>query len=418
MSTDDQGARGGYAVPAYQLPQGEAWYHFLHGNVPGHEIDFIYRAEVPQPPLTRQHFSHLTRLLRYIEPQAHESFAFAIGNLSRDDTQHEPGHGGMALIFMLRIQGATDHAGRQDPPFAHAIAAIDRELDEVTLIQTAVAFQRHVLVEQEAERWYRHYVRLAGGEPQVMRGMCESYLSHFADLPQAEPSELRVLWGTRGAQVPKRVVLAHDDEVSFGEIAVAAARIAAVLFRSDIRWTVITNGREDDIQGGVSVRLVARSHLLPADAAGVVHDLGDLPDDEEGIAHQLFGATALETKTNKQAAGWRERFAAEAGERASASSSRLPADPKGKRYSGAVPGSRLGRPVANSLRCTSRPKTVYATRTPMPSLNSVPWSKSSAARTTKSAATTSQQLWSTSPEPSMPPSSSSASAAAAVSPRP
>ncbi len=68
--------------------------------------------------------------MKYIEPQAHESFAFAIGNLSRDDTQHEPGHGGLALIFGMRIQGVTDHAGRQDPPFAHGIAAVDRELDE------------------------------------------------------------------------------------------------------------------------------------------------------------------------------------------------------------------------------------------------------------------------------------------------
>lgn len=311
MSTDD--ARAGYAVPTYRL-DGDAWYHFLHGNVPGHEIDFIFRAEVPQPPLTRQHFSHLTRLLRYIEPQSHESFAFAIGNLSRDDTQHEPGHGGVALVFMLRIQGATDHAGRQDPPFAHAIAAIDRELDEVTLIQTAVAFQKHILVKREAEAWYRHYVRLAGGEPEVMQGMCETYLSHFDDLPPAEPSDLRVAWVTRGVQVPKRVVLAHDDEVSFGEIAVAAARIAAVLYRSDIRWTAISNGREDDIAGGVSVRLVARSHVSTADAAGVVHELGDLPDDEAGIAHQLFGATPLASTGEKQARGWRERFAANGGD--------------------------------------------------------------------------------------------------------
>lgn len=309
MSNDDQGARGGYAVPTYRI-DGDAWYHFLHGNVPGHEIDFIFRAEVPQPPLTRQHFSHLTRLLRYIEPQSHESFAFAIGNLSRDDTQHEPGHGGVALVFMLRIQGATDHAGRQDPPFAHAVAAIDRALDEVTLIQTAVAFQKHILAEREAEAWYRHYVRLAGGEPEVMRGMCETYLAHFADLPAAEPSDLRVAWITKGVQVPKRVVLVHDDEVSFGEIAVAAARIAAVLYRSDIRWTAITNGREDDIPGGVSVRLVARSYLSPIDAEGVVHELGALPDDEADIAHQLFGAAPVSAASAKQARGWRERFAA------------------------------------------------------------------------------------------------------------
>ena len=61
--------------------------------------------------------------MKYIEPQSNEGFAFAIGNLSRDDTQHEPGHGGVALIFGLRIRGATGHAGgktrhrpRRSPP--------------------------------------------------------------------------------------------------------------------------------------------------------------------------------------------------------------------------------------------------------------------------------------------------------------
>ena len=56
-------------------------------------------------------------------------YAFAIGNLSRDDIQHEPGHGGVALIFGLRIRGVTDHAGRRDPPFSHAVAVVDRALD-------------------------------------------------------------------------------------------------------------------------------------------------------------------------------------------------------------------------------------------------------------------------------------------------
>src|ERR1700679_1854281 len=136
---DGQHDRAPYVVPSYRAPGDAAWYHFLHGNVPGHQIDFIYRAEVPQGPLTRQHFSHLSRLMKYIEPQSNERFAFAIGNLSRDDTQYEPGHGGVALIFGLRIHGATDHAGRQDPPFAHGIAAIDRALDGATLIEAAVA---------------------------------------------------------------------------------------------------------------------------------------------------------------------------------------------------------------------------------------------------------------------------------------
>src|SRR6185436_736206 len=126
----DPGAR--YRAPVYDAGDEAAWYHFLHGNVPGHQIDYIYQAQVPQGALERQHFSHLTRLLRFIEPQSTDRLAFAIGNLSRDDVQHEPGHGGLALIFGLRIRGVTDHAGRQDPPFAHGIAAIDRELDYTT----------------------------------------------------------------------------------------------------------------------------------------------------------------------------------------------------------------------------------------------------------------------------------------------
>src|SRR5215468_8721092 len=108
----------GYVVPSYRALDDTPWYHFLHGNVPGHQIDFMYRPEVPQGALSRQHFSHLARLMKYIEPESTGAYAFAIGNLSRDDTQYEPGHGGVALIFGLRIRGVTDHAGRQDPPFA------------------------------------------------------------------------------------------------------------------------------------------------------------------------------------------------------------------------------------------------------------------------------------------------------------
>ena len=86
-----------YIVPTYEAPPGLCWYQFLHGNVPGHQIDFIYRTEVPQGPLTPQHFSHLARLVRYIEPRSRSAHAFAIGNLSRDDTQYEPGRGGVEI---------------------------------------------------------------------------------------------------------------------------------------------------------------------------------------------------------------------------------------------------------------------------------------------------------------------------------
>jgi hypothetical protein len=297
----------GYAVPTYRALEDTSWYHFLHGNVPGHQIDFIYRPDVPQGPLTRQHFSHLARVMKYIEPQTNGDFAFAIGNLSRDDTQYEPGHGGLAIIFGLRIRGVTDHAGRQDPPFAHGIAAIDRALDGATLLTAAEAFHAHVLGARESESWYRAYVRFAQEDRSAMPGVIEGYVDRFEDLPQPEASALGAAWVTGGAAQPRRIVIAHEDDVPFSEIAAVAARLAAVLYRSDIRWTVISTGREDDVPNGVSVRLLARSELSAADAAGVVYELSELPDDEAEIAALLFSAKPVAVEA-KRTRNWRDRY--------------------------------------------------------------------------------------------------------------
>src|SRR5262245_3392225 len=133
-------ARAPYAVPRYRAGDGAAWYHVLHGTVPGHQMDFIYCPEVPHGPLTHTHFAHVARLIKFTEPREQASFAFAIGNLSRNDVQHEPGHGGVALIFGLRVEGALDHASRAMPPYAHGLVAVDRELDYGVLIDAITSF--------------------------------------------------------------------------------------------------------------------------------------------------------------------------------------------------------------------------------------------------------------------------------------
>ncbi len=122
-----------YVVPRYRAERDAVWYHVLHGTVPGYQIDFMYCPEVPHGAFTQNHFGHLARLMKYIEPRERAPYAFALGNLSRDDVQHEPGHGGVALILGLRVQGVLDHAGRAMPPYAHAIVAVDRTLDRAAL---------------------------------------------------------------------------------------------------------------------------------------------------------------------------------------------------------------------------------------------------------------------------------------------
>lgn len=302
----------GYVVPTYKAAPGTSWYHFLHGNVPGHQIDFMYRPEVPQEGLTRQHFSHLARLVKYIEPRHRSPYAFAIGNLSRDDTQYEPGHGAVALIFELRIRGAKDHAGRQDPPFCHAVAAADRHVSAEQIYATATAFYHQLLPDEESQAegsgWYHTYVQHASN-PDALVPLLRAYVADFEGLPAAPPSLLGARWVvSEGAVLPKRIVIVHRDRVAFEELAACAARIAGVLVESDVRWTVISNGREADVPGGVSVRFVPQFEA-GAEAGDLVLRLEEVPESAEGIAGRLFSAQAAQSAAAVSAprVGWRQR---------------------------------------------------------------------------------------------------------------
>jgi len=319
-----------YAVPTYRAAAGASWYHFLHGNVPGHQIDFIYRAEVPQGPLTPQHFSHLARLIKYIEPRAGSPCAFAIGNLSRDDTQHEPGYGGLALILGFRMKGATDHAGRRDPPFAHGIAAVDRHLDYSSIYEAAMAFCRKVLGEPEAEdsralsEMYGRYVAAGGsGRAEVIRG----YVGGFNGLPRLGRSRLSAKWLSRGAPPARRVVIVHADDAPFYLIAQCAARIAAVLYQSDVKWTAITTGRESEIPDGISVRFVPRRDAGNHEADALVLPIEQVPREEEEIAVRLFGAGPRDFERSGRSFGIRELLKAQLTSGAPAKAQSAPVGP-------------------------------------------------------------------------------------------
>jgi hypothetical protein len=313
-----------YVVPTYTAPDDTSWYHFLHGNVPRHQIDFIYRPVVPQARLSQQHFSHLSRLMKYIEPHTYGGYAFCIGNLSRDDVQYEPGHGGIALIFSMRILGATDHAGRPDPPFTHAIAAIDRELTPASLLQAAMSFHRHMQFDTDSEAagrgWYHTYARCAMENPAVVENVLQAYIADFEDLPPTGGSAQGAKWTAAAASLPKRVVIVRPSDCPFEDVAWCAARIAAMLYRSDIRWTSITNGREADIPNGVSIRIVAQQEAGQAET-GVVHFLlSEVPENESELAAQIFNAkpvSSAEAPAPVQP-NWRELYQASKGSAAGA----------------------------------------------------------------------------------------------------
>lgn len=340
----------GYVIPRYRAPADSAWYHVLHGNIPGHQIDFMYCPEVPQGPLTTTHFSHLARLMKYIEPATGATHAFAIGNLSRDDTQHEPGHGAVGLIFGFRIGGAVDHAGRGNPPFAHGIVAVDRDLGYATLLEASATFYRHVMnateVNSSAGMFYREYVAAVRDAPERVAHVLERYVEEYGDLPYLRRSGATWDWVVDDGVVPKRVVIVHKHDEPFGAIAHAATRIATVLYRSNIRWTSITSGREADIPGGVSVRFVRERDVTMEDRHGVLLRIEEVSEDEAEIARGMFGARPQGEQDEKpQFGGWRERFAAQqAGGAAQVAGGALlaGAPSEGRRAASAPPGPRWG----------------------------------------------------------------------------
>jgi hypothetical protein len=303
------GVSAAYEVPTYDLRPGEAWFHFLHGNVPGHQIDFIYRPKVPQGPLTRQHFSHLSRLMKYIEPRHGSAYAFAIGNLSRDDTQYEPGRGGIALIFGLRIKGARDHAGRQDPPFCHSAVLVDRHLDGEAIYGAATQFYQKLLPDEESRAegsgWYHTYVQYAQ-HPDALVPLLRGYLADFEELYTPAPSGLALRWSVKGSTPPPRVVIVYPDRADFTTIAYCMARIASVLVESDIKWTAISNGREQDVAGGLTVRFVPRREATAEPSDVVLMYLEQVPESPEDIAAQLFNARDVSTAhASAPRPGWR-----------------------------------------------------------------------------------------------------------------
>ncbi|MEZ4300197.1 MAG: hypothetical protein R3B70_34945 [Polyangiaceae bacterium] len=310
-ASDPHGAPSGrspYLVPRYREDGDPDFYHVLHGTVPGHQIDFIYCPEVPQGPLTQTHFAHVARLLKYIEPLEKSELAFALGNLSRDDVQHEPGHGGVALIFSLRVLGVEDHAGRAMPPYAHGLVAVDRALDQAVLLDAITAFHRRFLHERpgrEVGSFYRAYVRAMREDPESVSAFLRAYVSQFDDLPKPGKSTLGWDFVAPDDAPCSRITVVHRDRERFSALASVAATLASVLYRSNVKWTTISSGRGLDIAGGVSVRLIPRSEV-PREPDGRVIRLEDLPADEVELAEKLFSARPRASASARRA-GWRAR---------------------------------------------------------------------------------------------------------------
>jgi hypothetical protein len=116
-------------------------------------------------------------------------------------------------------------------------------------------------------------------------------------------------WITDGAPQPKRIAIVYPDNAPFSVLAETSARIAAMLYGSDIRWTAITSGRESDVPNGVTVRLVSQRDVAAFEqGGGPVMGIEEVPSEEGEIAQRLFGARSAVTQAPVQGGGWRELY--------------------------------------------------------------------------------------------------------------
>jgi hypothetical protein len=298
-------ALGRYRSPQYEPVAGEVWHHVLYGHVPKHQMDFILRPVVPYHRLRPQHLAHLGALIKFLAPAADESYSFSIGNLSCDDTQHLPGRGGLALMLGTRIAGLRDHALRDSPVFAHAIVCIDQRLDPELLHAVAVRFKERVL--REGLGWYNSYYGI--GQPDAGERTL-AYIRSFTDLPDPDSESEAPVW-FHETPPPYNLIYIQCGAADFSQIAWCAARLAAILYRTGLRWTSISTGTEpvlrktfDGDEYGVAVRLLRGARMPPGAAhedPGVepgaslrvlAIELSALELSDEALAQQLFGLPA------------------------------------------------------------------------------------------------------------------------------
>lgn len=282
-----------YQPPKY-LPQLEdGWYHVLYGHVPGYQLDFIYRPHLPFQKLKLQHFGDLQLVIRHLRPPLHCPLAFAICNLSAHDTQHRPGHGALAIAAAVRLNQASDHAGRVSPVFSHAAVLVDQPVTADSLAEATHQFVGRF--GQLGPKWYREYY----DENRPFDTLAQSeYLQHFSDLPSVANHPVRLRWRVRGMALRHARLLIHCPERQpLSPLLEAASRIAAILYHSRVRWLSVGNGEPAasgqlqiaDSAPELTVRFVQRSEPDAQDSAAQTKSilLAELPPDEQDLAALL-----------------------------------------------------------------------------------------------------------------------------------
>lgn len=277
----------------YPVSADARWLHYLHGNVPGHQLDWICRPARGAGKATPQHVQHLLDLIQIHDVPTAGEFSLTLGNLSLKDSTWRPGHGAIGLVLHFRLPQSVDHGGRRNPRFVHAAALVDHPVTG-NLLESAVRTLLSATVgdreapDRPVDTWYARY--LACPDEAEASAVLTAYLASFGPLPLGPISRQDSTWTLmEGAGLPRevRVACGTRPDGRWEAVLHAMCGLAAVLYHSNVPWGAITTSTRS--RGGDEGLVLRFSFEGPSGRGGELPiDFDDLPSEPDVLARALL----------------------------------------------------------------------------------------------------------------------------------
>ena len=277
----------------YAAPADTVWYHFFFGHIPRHKQDLIYSPLVPHEELRPVHYSHLGEHMRALDCVGSGAFALVFANLSRHDSRFVPTQGGLGVALAVRVAEVVDHAGRSGAAFAHGVATVKRRFTAGDLEMVATQLRRHMVARGPTLAGidaYRAYYEAGQTAPSEAEGFLRRYMATIGDLPRGETGPPASYWGVEGTGPHSQILITYSDADSEDAIFGSAARLAALLAQSDVRWSAIGIGCKNPLTEPVSILFAPEGRPLGDAKPDLRCPLAALPHDDQELMSRLFRA--------------------------------------------------------------------------------------------------------------------------------
>ncbi|MCB9744026.1 MAG: hypothetical protein H6740_15605 [Alphaproteobacteria bacterium] len=288
----------------------QRWALGLHGNVPGHQLDWIQRPELEGAGLRPHQLAQLMALIRDHDVPSPERATLTLGNLSRGLSKQGPGRDAMGLVCHFRVASRLDHGGRLNPRFVTAAVFTGPTLSPAALSAAlehlmGATGAREAGARRAADAWYARYVDVAQAGADVAPLVEE--LLHRLEIPSDEQAGGDEGWGPRdGATLPQRLVVTCEDELA-REATEFMAHVAWMLSRSTLSWHSVTTSRAlVQLDEGLVVQVLPDHERRSW--SGQTFALRALGRDAESAARALLGLVPMRRERFVPLSAWsRER---------------------------------------------------------------------------------------------------------------